>query len=112
MPQRMRSRVRVALVVLAGFGTAGIVVAGIASAGQPTAVSPLTPRLAELAGKLGGAESSARLEAFWRELDIGGTPLIERIPEKPGRVWMTFVWRAQDGRSNLNAGIVGLGRSS
>lgn len=73
------------------------------------APTPQSPRLAQLAPI---ADSPEAVESFWREVEVHGTPLIERVPGKPDRVLMTFLWRAQDARDNLNIGILGVNKLS
>lgn len=70
---------------------------------------PESPRLQQLAAV---ADSPQAAEAFWREVDARGTPLIERVAGKPGHVLMTFLWRAEDAREDLNIGVVGVNKLS
>ena len=78
------------------------------------AAEPLrSPRIVALERELNAATGGgAALEKFWHEVDASGTPLVEALPAKPGRVLMTFLWRAQDARDGLNVGMVGLDKTS
>lgn len=69
--------------------------------------APQSPRLAQLT-----TSDPAAVETFWHDVDTSGTPLVERVPGKPDRVLMTFLWRAQDAREPLNVGIVGVNKLS
>lgn len=71
--------------------------------------APQSQRLVQLAAV---ADSQQASDDFWREIDAQGTPLIERIPGKPDRVMMTFLWRAEDARAELNIGVVGVNKLS
>ncbi|MBL8268492.1 alpha/beta hydrolase-fold protein [Steroidobacter sp.] len=73
------------------------------------APAPQSPRLQQLAAV---ADSKQATESFWREVDTRGTPLIEAIPGKPNQVLMTFLWRAEDARDELNIGVVGVNKLS
>ena len=71
--------------------------------------APQSQRLVQLAAV---ADSQQASDDFWGEIDAQGTPLIERIPGKPDRVLMTFLWRAEDARAELNIGVVGVNKLS
>jgi len=54
---------------------------------------PPSPRIAALSAKLAAHERGAE-EAFWRQLAVEGTPIIEDVHEA-GRLLVTFVWRGK-----------------
>jgi enterochelin esterase family protein len=103
MASKARSIAACALVML---GTLGV--PGLAAAAEPLR----SPRLVALEQQLAGASKGAALEKFWQDVDGAGTPIIETVPARPGRVLMTFVWRSEDARESLNVGMVGLDKSS
>lgn len=54
----------------------------------PPIESPLLQRLdADLATDPGA------LAAFWADVEAAGAPLVEPVPDAPGVVWVTFLWR-------------------
>lgn len=55
-----------------------------------------SPRIATVQRRLDGGDPGA-LEAFWREVAVRGTPLIEPIPGDDAHALVTFLWR--EGRS-------------
>lgn len=66
-----------------------------------------SPRLQRL-DQLLQADGPKAAEAFWREVDNAGTPLVERVPGRAGRMWVTFLWRQTAKREVSDIGVVGI----
>jgi enterochelin esterase family protein len=96
------------LVVLAGlllpFHDLALVRA-MDEAAQPPATNPSpaeSPRLRRLKAQLAAGERSA-LGRFWEAIATEHTPLVEPIPNDPGKVLVTFLWRATPGTTGVTA---------
>lgn len=59
-----------------------------------------SPRLQALRAEIETNRDNA-LERFWAEMEANGTPLIERFPDDPTAVLVTFLWREQEPLENL-----------
>ncbi|WP_129780462.1 alpha/beta hydrolase-fold protein [Peristeroidobacter soli] len=66
-----------------------------------------SPRMQRLEQSL-KAEGAKATDAFWREIDAAGTPLIERMPGRVDRMWVTFLWRQTAQRDATEVGVVGI----
>ncbi len=62
----------------------------------------VSPRLIALRERLAAGDSAA-LDRFWQEVRAQGTPLVEPVPETPGQVLVTFLWRAEPDTVNAYA---------
>ncbi len=72
---------------------------------------PSSPRLAALAEQVAtGSATADALEAFWREVERDGAPLIEAVGGQPDEWWVTFLWR--DAGDAGNVLVLGLGKST
>src|SRR5262249_13829763 len=72
-------------------------------ASQPQATSESqaeSPRLRQLKTRLAAGDRSA-LGRFWEAMATEHTPLVEPIPNKPGGVLGTFLWRAAPGPKSV-----------
>ena len=72
-------------------------------ASQPQATSESqaeSPRLRQLKTQLAAGDRSA-LGRFWEAMATEHTPLVEPIPNKPGDVLVTFLWRAAPGTTSV-----------
>jgi len=61
---------------------------------RPTRVTG--PRVARLVAQLAEADEAGRAaltDAFWREVERSGTPLVEELEGTPGHRAVTFLWR-------------------
>lgn len=65
-----------------------------------------SPRLTALENAVGAGDALA-VGAFWSEIGRQGTPLIEMPADGDGRMLVTFLWRAEPGQDDLNAGVTG-----
>ncbi len=65
-------------------------------AAHPTLVSPRLQRLAADLDHDPGA-----LAVFWAEVETNAAPLVEPVPDAPGVVWVTFVWRETEPVANV-----------
>ena len=64
--------------------------------------SPLqSPRLAALQDAAEQKHGEA-LDAFWREIDARGAPLVEEVPGEPDQALFTFLWRADPEEDAVN----------
>lgn len=62
--------------------------------------TPISPRLQALWRDLNNGHATA-LDSFWDEIEAQGTPLFEPIPDNPGQVYVTFLWRGDDATENV-----------
>ncbi|MGD9724119.1 MAG: enterochelin esterase [Pirellulales bacterium] len=69
-----------------------------------------SPRIAQLAAALAAGDTGAATEAFWTEIKVKKTPLVESIDGGADHVWLTFLWRGDDStRSVVLVGGAALG---
>jgi enterochelin esterase family protein len=59
-----------------------------------------SPRVEALRKQIEGGETNA-VGKFWEEMKIKGTPLIERIPNDPDHVLITFLYRSENPTSSV-----------
>jgi enterochelin esterase family protein len=64
-------------------------------------VTPESPRIKALTASIDAGHSSAVVEAFWHEMAVAGTPLIEPIPGDDHRMLVTFLWRGAPGLKSV-----------
>lgn len=64
----------------------------------------LSPRLAALKVELAAGTHEAQA-AFWREIEAGGTPLVERSARR--QMHVTFLWRAETAADAINVTVAG-----
>ena len=57
--------------------------------------SPTSPRISSLKQQLDAGNTPA-LDAFWREIEVEGAPLIEQIEGDDQHVLVTFLWREEE----------------
>ena len=75
-----------------------------AHAGEPSvaaAAAPQSPKLARLLAALDRNDQSA-LDAFWKDVEIEHTPLVEDIPNHPHEALFTFLVRADPADDAMN----------
>lgn len=58
-----------------------------------------SPRLQRLEAEL--ANDPTVLSTFWAEIEATGAPLVEPVPDTPGVVWVTFLWRETEPLENV-----------
>ncbi len=61
---------------------------------------PASPRLARLLDEQ-PSERPELIDAFWEEMKRSGTPLVEPIEGEKDYVWLTFLFRDEDGLNNV-----------
>src|SRR5262245_29339923 len=59
-----------------------------------------SPRLKQLKAQVAAGDQSA-LSRFWEAVAREHTPLVETIPNEPGKVLVTFLWRAVPGTTDV-----------
>lgn len=59
-----------------------------------------SPRLQALRAEL-DADRNGALSRFWTEIEASGAPLIERFPDDPSAILVTFLWREREPLRNL-----------
>lgn len=64
-----------------------------------------SPRMQTLIDAVKGEGKQAAVEAFWKELEAGHTPIVEPIEGDDKFVWLTFIWRGDE--STKNVALVG-----
>jgi len=60
----------------------------------------ISPKLIALQDELESGNAGA-LDAFWRDIDTLGAPLVEGIEDDPDHSWVTFLWRAEEEIENV-----------
>ncbi|MFC4314728.1 alpha/beta hydrolase-fold protein [Steroidobacter flavus] len=83
------------------------IIAAIVSLLSAVAQAADSPRIQRLEQSL-KSEGTKATDAFWREIDSAGTPLIERVPGRADRMWVTFLWRQTAHRDATDIGVVGI----
>ena len=59
-----------------------------------------SPRLLQLKAQVAGGDRSA-LNRFWEAMASEHAPLLEPIPNEPGKVLVSFLWRAAPGTTGV-----------